>query len=309
MGHSVFDLQFDDDNPFIETMVRATRLIDSVQPEVVVSHEEFAALAAAKIHKLPTLFITDWFLPGDHVTTSCLACADRVLFIEARGIFPEPEALRGRVEYLGAIKRPLKYTPKDRLRARLELSVDDHTLLISVIPGAWANESRAPIFDFVCSAVDGLQVPVKVIWIAGADYDELLLRGRSYEWLQLYRSYMPIEQVMVASDLVITKGNRGTTLDAAACGVPTISLTEGVNPVDELIVRRIPTNESIWVSGIDDSYLALRMLAAANGYKHRRLAGEAHAMTGEADNSNLERVANKLIGFGDATIRRPGATR
>ena len=103
-GHAAVDLQLPDDAPYLELLVRAARVIAAEQPDLVVSHEEFAALPAARTFGLPSVFVVDFF-PSRDVWLESLRYADDILFIERRGIFAEPAELRGRVRYLGPVVR------------------------------------------------------------------------------------------------------------------------------------------------------------------------------------------------------------
>ena len=55
-GETVIDLELPDLNPFLETMVLSAKVIGSLRPDLVVSHEEFAALPAADIFGVPAVF-------------------------------------------------------------------------------------------------------------------------------------------------------------------------------------------------------------------------------------------------------------
>src|SRR5260370_14131139 len=48
-GHGVVDLALPEDNGFVETTIVAYRTILEFRPKVVISHEEFAALVAARL--------------------------------------------------------------------------------------------------------------------------------------------------------------------------------------------------------------------------------------------------------------------
>jgi len=72
-GHAVIDLQLKEDSPFIEILVAATRLVAAWEPDVVLSHEEFAALPPAKTFQVPTAFLVDFFLAP--ATSGCRACS------------------------------------------------------------------------------------------------------------------------------------------------------------------------------------------------------------------------------------------
>jgi hypothetical protein len=91
---------------------------------------------------------------------------------------------------------------------------------VSVIPGAWATEQRAPIVDLVIPAFQGLaDEDKKLIWIAGRDHEALSGRLAEQPGVMVMKECSPIEKLMVASDLVVTKANRGTTIDLASLGV------------------------------------------------------------------------------------------
>ncbi len=138
--------------------------------------------------------------------------------------------------------------------------------MISVIPGAWATEGRAPILDLVVPAVEALDVAEKMlIWVAGEDADALTDRLRNVKDTAVVVQCSPIEKLIVASDLVITKANRGSTLEVAQVGIPSISLSHGSNAVDDVVVARIPTNTALDARGVDDAFLAEVMRDALRG--------------------------------------------
>jgi UDP-N-acetylglucosamine:LPS N-acetylglucosamine transferase len=262
------DLGFTDDNDFFDTLVAAARCIREFSPDLVVSHEEFAAVPAAHLNGARVVFITDWFADGSSVVMQAIRYAEQVLFIGRRGIFPEPEYMKGRVRYVGDIVRPLEYGRADRAKARDKLDIEDDCLVVSVIPGQWANEERSPLFELVLSALKEIPRSHKrLIWIAGSDYKALLRRARKYRFLTVYPYYDPIEAVMVASDVVITKANRGTTIEIDALVIPSISLSFGSNPVDDMIISHLNNNWALNVRAVDHLYLRdmICMLAAQPG--------------------------------------------
>ena len=255
-GFSVIDLDFPDNVRFLDFMVRATHLILREQPDIVVSHEEFAALPAAKACGLPAVFIVDFFFSAEWMLDS-VAYADQILFIERRGIFFEPPTARGRIRYVGPIVRPKSATRADRGRARARLGLAEQAQVVSVIPGAWANEERAPMFDLVLTAFDRLtHDKKKLVWVAGADQPALAARAEKRTDVLVLKECSPIEDLMVASDVVLTKANRGTTIDLASLGIPSISIPWGLNPIDETVIPRIRTNSALNVRAIDPPFLA-----------------------------------------------------
>lgn len=257
-GHRVCDLQLPDENPFLETVVRSSNLIVKNLPDVIVAHEEFAAILAGKIHNVPSIFITDWFHNEKYLWMQALEFSKAVLFLGTQGVFDEPSYLRGKIDYVGSFVRDFTYGRKDKQRARTELNVLQDSLLISVLPGAWATEQRAPISELMLSAFESLEnSDKKLFWVAGQDFDQLSEMTSDFDNVVILKSLWPIEQLMVASDLIITKGNRVTIMEAAALGIPSISLSHGLNQVEDFIVPRIKTNLPLRVRGIDGTYLRM----------------------------------------------------
>lgn len=259
-GYDVVDLELPDENPFFETGIRASGVIRRLSPRLVVSHEEFAALTAARIHTLPAIFITDWFMDENDMRMQTLASVEGVLFLGDQGVFDEPSYLEQKVEYIGPVVRDFEYHIQDRERARQELGMGEDITVVAVLPGGWATEKRAPLFDLLLPAFLELKMAKKLLfWVAGDDCEKLMNRTKGIPEVRIVKKLWPIEQLMVASDLVVTKGNRVTVMEASQLGVRSISLSYGMNPVEDLIVPRIKTNEVLGIRGITSSLLASRM--------------------------------------------------
>jgi hypothetical protein len=222
-----------------------------------VSHEEFAAVPAAKICGAPAIFLVDWFMNEQRLVTQTLAYAESVIFPGERGVFDEPPLLKGRIEYVGSFVRDLKYHREDRERARRELGLDSDVTVVSVLPGTWANEQRAPVFELLISAFHALECGKKLLcWAAGSDFERLASLTQGVADVSILRNPWPTEQLMVASDLVVTKGNRGTIIEVSELGIPSISLSSGQNPIDDYLVARIKTNLPLRIKGMTSEFLA-----------------------------------------------------
>ena len=290
-GCHVIDLGFSDDNNFFDTLVAAQKCICEFSPDLVVSHEEFAAVPAAHMHGARVVFITDWFLDGSDMFMQSIRYSEQVLFIGRRGIFPEPDYLKGRVHYVGDIVRPFAYGLSDRAKARERLDLEEDCLVVSVIPGRWANEKRAPLFELVLSAVKDIPRSRKrLIWIAGSDYNTILSHAWKHRFLKVYPHYDPIEAVMVASDVVITKANRGTTIETDELGVPSISLSFGSNFIDDLIISQLKNNLALNARAVDGQYLRDAIcMRAAQSRSNERERPPAQS------NANARRAAELLV--------------
>lgn len=256
LGHTVIDLDLPENNPLFETLIRATRVIGWLKPSLVIAHEELPALAAAKILELPTVYLADWFGKPDDIRTGLLAYADEILFLDDAGIFTEPMQAAGRVHYVGPVLRPFCYTRQDRLRARQELGIPADQTVISVLPGSWTEE-KAPIFDLVLAAFDLIPDRSKtLIWIAGEDHATLENRTRDRTGIVIQKQEWQMDRLMVATDAAITKATRITSMELAALGIPSISLSHGLNRIDDIRIEHIPSNTALQAKDVDAGTLA-----------------------------------------------------
>ena len=172
-------------------------------------------------------------------------------------MFAAPPRLASKVRYVGPLLRRLSLTRADRADARSALGLPPAATVVAVIPGAWATEERAPIADLVVPAFQTLAGADKaLVWVGGRDHEALARRLADVPGARVLKDLSPIERLMVASDLVITKTNRGTTIDLASLGIPSISLSFGLNPIDEAVVPRIHSNVALQAGGLDGAFLA-----------------------------------------------------
>ena len=119
------------------------------------------------------------------------------------------------------------------------------SFVISVLPGSW-REEETPIAGLVLDAFDALPQERKhLLWVAGEDCAAIRERTTGRANVSV-KSYDPaIDRIMVASDVAITKANRKTHHELNSLGVPSISLSDGENPIDDLRVRQFPGNEAL----------------------------------------------------------------
>jgi UDP-N-acetylglucosamine:LPS N-acetylglucosamine transferase len=80
------------------------------------------------------------------------------------------------------------------------------------------------------------------VWLGGPDTQHLESITAGLADIKVLDFVENIHDWIGASDLVITKGTRGTTMDAAALGVPSVAISFGQNIMDELMVPRIRTH-------------------------------------------------------------------
>ena len=109
-----------------------------------------------------------------------------------------------------------------------------------------------------------------------------------------------IDRLMVASDLVITKGNRTTVCEAAFLGVPSISISAGVNWPDDVAIARVRSNSALRARDVDAAALAQLMAERiAGGWtpegelpRWDGVSGAARAIAGHVERIGLPGAAN-----------------
>jgi len=114
-----------------------------------------------------------------------------------------------------------------------------------VQPGAW-TETRVPFADLMMSAWRKLNRGSKrLLWLGGRDFDALSAQFAGEPDLLLLRDDWQIDRLMAASDVLITKANRLTVYEAAALGLPSISVSTSANWPDDMAVARVDSNEAL----------------------------------------------------------------
>jgi len=233
---SIVDLDLPDSGSIVDTSVLAGKLIGWLDPDLVIVHEEFAAIPAARIFDKRTIVLTDWFLASEGYAMNSLKFSDEILFLGQEGVYEEPSWLRGRVSYLGPLVRPFQYEPGDRSRARHELGIPQDATVLSVFPGSWP-ESQAPLLDAVIEAFDSLpQMPKRLIWLTGSDAAVVNRAIAGRQDAASFETYWDIDRLMVASDVAVTKANRKTVFELQYLAVPTIAVTFSLNPGDDAAI-------------------------------------------------------------------------
>jgi hypothetical protein len=80
-GYNIIDLGLRDDNPLIETIIRCVQVMSANRPRLVIAHEEFAALIAARAFDVPSVFITNWFVDPTNILMRTLSYSEEIIFI------------------------------------------------------------------------------------------------------------------------------------------------------------------------------------------------------------------------------------
>lgn len=254
-GYDIIDLHMPDSPSFLDMIILETRVIGSLKPQLVVAHEEFAALVSAKTLGIPSVFITDFFEDPYAVHMTAMRYAAEVIFTAESGIFTEPPYLRNKVRYVGPAVRHFEYQREHKSRARDELGVPRECVLLTCMPGNW-SEAEVPIMDMVLAAWRALPYSsARLIWLGGKDYERVRTHFAGIDEIQVLKEDWTIDRLMVASDVVITKTNRLTVYEAASLGVPSVSISNGVNWPDDVAVARVRSNSLLTLDTLTSEQL------------------------------------------------------
>ena len=109
---------------------------------------------------------------------------------------------------------------------------------------------------------------------------------------------------MVASDLAITKGNRGSIMDLASLGIPSISISSVLNPIDEALVARVRSNLALNVNAVDSRFLARCIEDAAGvAFGERDMPLNLHLRGGEVAAEALADEILRLVGHNGGAVQ------
>jgi hypothetical protein len=219
-------------------------IIAQLRPAAVVSFYEWTALPAARMARSPSVLVTDWFPSRDKVIVECVPMADSIIFLGQPGIFPLPFPVTRDPIFVGPIVRKMRYDRRDRHRVRIGLGISKSTWLVSVIPGAWATEERSPVADKILTMFRQLDFTEKnLFWLTKSGYQFLSQKTASEPDIRIIQNCSNVEQVIAASDVVITKGNHGSIMESASLGVSSIFPSDGHDYIDDILVPPIRSNK------------------------------------------------------------------
>lgn len=280
-GLPVHDMGFSEDPPYLQALFKASDLIRDRRPHVVLSHEEFPAVAAAELNGVPAIFISAWLPIRPGLQMDSLVSVSSVILMESPGIFPRPAGMSAKILCVGPLGRKLTVSRDDRPSLRREMDIAPDAFVVLLAPGSFP-ESRSPIAGVVREAMRLLPMDNKrLFWIAGADFDEIHSLTAREEHIVCLKYASPIEKYIAVADVVVTKGTRGVTLDSAAIGVPTISLSPEINAIDDLLTPRMRNNTALIARAVDGETLAHYLTLAAD--RGRLSPGAPDAPTGSPE--------------------------
>ena len=191
--------------------------------------------------------------------------ADAVLMLDEPGVCPVPGRLRAKPIFLGRHTRRLQYSKNDRGALRSELAIGASDFVVTVVPGGDLGEDKAPIAEAVLSAFAWLPFPDrKLIWVTARDLGYLKERSKAIAGVHIIAFTPQVEKFMALSDVVVAKGP-GAAAEAAALGVPSLSLSPHLDPADDRLLPRVPSNIVLHLRAADADTLCHYFKKIADG--------------------------------------------
>lgn len=242
-GIKAFNLELrQKDELSLKAGFRIWSLIRKFRPNLVVADEVFIALHITKVLKIPSILITHWFFETynkKHPIIPAVKKANHVIFVDTSRFHKIPYDFDVHVTFVGPVIREFEYSLKDKNKARDELGIKRKDKVILVTTGG-RHKDRNRLLEVSVDVFKELQGEnLKLILLTGELYEEYLERFaddysiivKDYDW--------KMDRLMVASDLVVCKGTFMTTWELAYLGVPSISVPDLSNPVDQVHTYRM----------------------------------------------------------------------
>ena len=161
-----------------------------------------------------------------------------------------------------------------------------------------------PLADLLSSAWNLVaSSPKRLIWLGGRDYEALTERFRKEDSVIVLKEDWKIDRLMAASDVLITKANRMTVYEAAAMGLPSISISNFVNWPDDVAVANVDSNTPISRDSVTAEVLAELIVRKARS-KTRPAVECAGGIMGTATRIvyHINRVRNREAIAGPTTM-------
>jgi uncharacterized protein (TIGR00661 family) len=226
----------------LKASLRIWSLIRKFKPDLVISDEVFIALHITKGLKIPSILITHWFFETynkKHPIIPAVKKADHVIFVDTPQFHNIPLDYNVHLTFVGPLMREFEYKLRDKKRARKELGINVKDKVILVTPGG-RHKDRSRLLELSVKAFEELgEKNIKLILLTGELYEEYLNRFADEDRIIVKDFDWKMDRLMVASDLVICKGTFSTTWELAYLGIPSISIPDINNPIDQIHVYRM----------------------------------------------------------------------
>jgi uncharacterized protein (TIGR00661 family) len=226
----------------LKASLRMWSLIRRFKPDLVVSDEVFIVFHITRGLKIPSVLITHWFFESyskKHPINPAVKKANHVLFVDKPEFHTIPFDFNVHLTFVGPVIREFDYTLKDKKKAKHELGIDSKDKVILVTTGG-RYKDRNKLLELsaeVCKELGDNNM--KLILLTGELYKEYSEKFKNENRIIVKDYDWKMDRLMVASDLVICKGTFSTTWELAYLGVPSISVPDLDNPIDQIHVNKM----------------------------------------------------------------------
>jgi len=225
-----------------KALFRIQSYIDKFKPNFIIADEVFIALPLAKKFNIPSILITNWFFESfsrRHPFIPIVQKADSIIFADSPKLHTVPLGFSVPVTFVGPIIREFEYTREDKEKVRKELGLGEEGKVILVIAGGRCKE-REKLLKLSAKVFERLnRSDLKMLLLTGELYSEYSKRFEKENRIIVKDYDWEMDRLMTASDIVICKGTFSTTWELVYLGVPSISIPDIDNPVDQLHVKKL----------------------------------------------------------------------
>lgn len=262
-GYSVIDMGVSENPASWDMVIRFMKMLLRNPPDLVVAHEETGVIAVAAALEIPCLFITDFFVDPGHPFMQALRYTTEVIFSAQAGLFTEPPYLHHKIRYVGRAVRRMKHSREERNILRREIGIPSDALVIVCQPGSW-SEAQVPLIDLLPNAFELItHGPKRLIWVAGREYEFVKRMLGHADGVTILKEEPRLDRLLAASDVLITKANRMTVYEAAALGLPSISISCLVNWPDDVAVASVESNVALQRAAVTPEVLCKTIMESA----------------------------------------------
>jgi uncharacterized protein (TIGR00661 family) len=226
----------------LKASLKIWSLIRKFKPDLVVSDEVFIVLHITKGLKIPSVLIMHWFFESfnkKHSIIPAVKKADHVIFVDTPEFHTIPPDFNVHLTFVGPVIGEFEYTLKDKDKARDELEIEKKDTVILVTPGGRARDRNKLLESSVEVFKELDNKNLKLILLTGELYEEYREKFKNENGIIIKDFDWEMDRLMVASDLVICKGTFSTTWELAYLGIPSISVPDLDNPIDQIHVNKM----------------------------------------------------------------------
>jgi UDP-N-acetylglucosamine:LPS N-acetylglucosamine transferase len=216
--------------------------IDRLKPDFIVADEVFLVLPLAENLGIPSILVTNWFfeaINNKHPLIPVVKKANHIILADKRDFHKIPPNFDIPVSFVGPIIKEFNYEFKDKGKAKKELGINKEDRVILVTPGGRPTERNELLEVSIEVFKELTDKNLKLILLAGELYKEYLERFKNEDKIIVKDFDWEMDRLMVASDIVICKGTFSITWELVYLGVPSISIPDFNNPVDQLHIKKL----------------------------------------------------------------------